>query len=423
MCSFGSTPYFFTAQKKIQMRRKLIVAFLSVISALCLAIWFAACSNSGNNYGEGTAHIHSFGNWQTVKEATCTAAGEKMRACSCGLSEKQNIPALGHDINETYIPATCQNKGSKSGTCERCKEQFYEEIEIDPSAHIYGELVKEVPATCAEEGVRAYYKCSECNKYFDKYKKEITEQDLVLPINENFHSLNKGESKCADCGTPLTTGLEFTFLEDDTYSVKKGTATDSNIIIPAKYSGKTVTAIGESAFEDCPSLESITIPASVTSIGKFAFRNCTSLESITMPDSVTSIGTQAFRGCTNLTSVNFGNNSKLENIGEGAFSVCTSLESVNFGNNSKLISIGNSVFEDCPSLTSITIPASVTSIGEWAFYGCERLTSVIFENTTGWKVLQGSDMSNAEDVITDDVTQNATQLKYTYTYYYWMRYE
>ena len=64
-----------------------------------------------------------------------------------------------------------------------------------------------------------------------------------------------------------------------------------------------VTSIGESAFGNCTSLESVTIPDGVTSIGGCAFYGCTSLTSVTIPDSVTSIGDMAFHWCTSLTSV------------------------------------------------------------------------------------------------------------------------
>ena len=56
----------------------------------------------------------------------------------------------------------------------------------------------------------------------------------------------------------------------------------------------SVTRIGASAFSNCRSLTSITIPESVTSIESSAFYGCSSLTSITIPESVTSIGREAF---------------------------------------------------------------------------------------------------------------------------------
>ena len=64
-----------------------------------------------------------------------------------------------------------------------------------------------------------------------------------------------------------------------------------------------VTSIGNSAFNECISLTSITIPDSVTSIGTYAFSGCRSLTSITIPDSVTIIGNSAFNACSSLTSL------------------------------------------------------------------------------------------------------------------------
>ena len=53
---------------------------------------------------------------------------------------------------------------------------------------------------------------------------------------------------------------------------------------------------------------------------------------------------------------------------------CSGLTSVTIPNS--VTSIGNAAFYGCSSLTSVTIPNSVTSIGDYAFYGCSGLTSV-----------------------------------------------
>ena len=134
-----------------------------------------------------------------------------------------------------------------------------------------------------------------------------------------------------------------------------------------------VTSIGYQAFYDCNSLTSIVIPDSVTSIGDWAFSSCDSLTSITIGDGVTSIGDWAFSGCDSLTTITIPDS--VTSIGFGAFVGCSSLESVTIGDS--VTSIGDSAFSGCSGLTSIVIPDSVTSIGEGAFSGCNSLTSFI----------------------------------------------
>ncbi|MDD5708271.1 MAG: leucine-rich repeat domain-containing protein, partial [Kiritimatiellae bacterium] len=110
-------------------------------------------------------------------------------------------------------------------------------------------------------------------------------------------------------------------------------------------------SVGSSAFSDCTSRTSVTIPSSVTSIGDYAFCNCTSLTSIAIPSGVTTIGGFAFYGCTSLTSVTIP---------------------------SSVPSIGFSIFYGCSALSSVTIPDSVTSIDYYAFTYCTSLDSVYF---------------------------------------------
>ena len=170
----------------------------------------------------------------------------------------------------------------------------------------------------------------------------------------------------------------------------------------------SVTSIRNEAFDYCTGLTSITIPNSVTSIGYMAFYKCTGLTSITIPNSVTSIGDEAFKYCTGLKSINVasennyysGINGVLFNkkktklirypegksqtsytipnsvtsIGNYAFWNCTGLTSITLGNS--VTSIGDYAFYKCTGLTSITLGNSVTSIGYCAFDGCTGLTSI-----------------------------------------------
>ena len=95
-----------------------------------------------------------------------------------------------------------------------------------------------------------------------------------------------------------------------------------------------VAKIGDSAFNLCSALTSITIPKSVTIIGWFAFYGCSSLTSVTIPNSLTHICDYAFDGC---------------------------------------------------ALTSVTIPNSVTYVGSHAFF-CKNIISVTSENVDPYDI-------------------------------------
>ena len=101
---------------------------------------------------------------------------------------------------------------------------------------------------------------------------------------------------------------------------------------------------------------------------------------------VVGITNNAFRNNESITSITIP--SSITNIGEYAFYSCTSLKSVTVTNsgsgtteaNSEK-SIGNYAFSSCLNLTSITIPDGVTNIGEHAFSMCTSLTSITIPNS------------------------------------------
>ena len=136
----------------------------------------------------------------------------------------------------------------------------------------------------------------------------------------------------------------------------------------------SVTSIENNAFYKCSALTSVTIPNSVTSIGSYAFAYCSALTSVTIPNSVTSIGSGAFKSCYALTSVTISN--KVTSIESNTFSSCFALTSVTIPNSVTSLKYG--VFQSCVSLSSVTIPSSVKSIGKEVFIGCNVLTDVYY---------------------------------------------
>ena len=120
----------------------------------------------------------------------------------------------------------------------------------------------------------------------------------------------------------------------------------------------------------------VTLPDGLTSIGDRVFYLCSSLTSITIPNSVTTIEDYAFYGCSSLpveNNLRYADTYLVEAVDK-------TLSTYSIKEGTKWI--GSSAFYECSALTSITIPNSVTSIGDYAFAWCSSLAVVNVEATT-----------------------------------------
>ena len=262
--------------------------------------------------------------------------------------------------------------------------------------------------------------------------------------NMNRQSIFTALLLCVTLYAPLALfGQSQNFEMDGTVLVRYR-GIEANVVIPegvtvigvhafSMYSGltsvtipKSVIIIGDFAFAGCSSLTSVTIPESVISVGHNAFAYCYSLTSVTIQEGVINIGHNAFAYCNSLTSVTIPSSVFL--IRDSAFFSCSSLINITissgvayigynaFDNTAWLnmqpaglvyagkvlytykgtmtanavinniqadtIAIAVGAFFERDSLTSITIPPSVTSIGNYAFLGCDNLKTVTVSKKT-----------------------------------------
>ena len=161
-----------------------------------------------------------------------------------------------------------------------------------------------------------------------------------------------------------------------TYRDQNYVSYSGEVVVPAsvEYEGEaySVTKIGERAFGNCTSLQSVSLPNSITAIHDFAFVGCSNLTEIEIPQGVTAIQTRTFEDCFSLASVKIPEG--VTTIGSSAFEYCTSLETIDLPKS--LASIVELAFYQCRSLRSITIPENVTTIDGRTFEGCYALQSI-----------------------------------------------
>ena len=356
-------------------------------------------------------HNHKYSKtWTTTEE-------EHWRSASCEHTDLIVNKGV-HEFDDGVVTKspTEEEDGIKTFTCTTCKFSKTELISRLPHTHKYD---------------------TEHWAYNDSYHWHEPTCGHMGAAELSPHSMNGND--CWDCDYMAESqGLTYRLLSDGTYEVSsRGSCTDSNVVIPAKYNGIAVTSIGESAFAGELNITTkVVIPSSVTTIkaaafyyaqglkevifkgesslttiGSYAFYKCDSaLKSFTIPKTVTSIGEGAFHNCVlieefiveegntaykavdgNLFSIDgtkllqyatanprteYTVPTEVTTLGIGVFAFSTHLEKIYFSPESTITAIPAETFNFSTNITEIVLPTGVTSIGNQAFFRCLKLTSI-----------------------------------------------
>ncbi len=386
----------------------------------------------------------------------------------------EDCPHENIEVIEAEQPATCEEDGyTQHSYCNDCKSDIYPTV-LKKLGHEWDEGNVTTQPTCISEGVKEYNCVRGCKR--------------TEPVGLGDHEYNS-DDVCTVCSIHASTlELKYTSNGDGTCSVTKGSCTRSKMVIPEiSPSGDRVVAIGDSAF--CDTATTVVIPASVTSISASAFSSFKgsfevsdestsykdvdgslysydgktlerykylngdsadipegvnvinayalshqAIATVAIPESVTYIGEMAF-AYSKIGSFNFyakdvtyiadnaftqiwntrsvsiksiedwlnlpmgsgplvgssavkmycdGNGigslvipKTVKSVRQGAFYGCDNLYNVKFEEGSQCTSIGNSAFSNCEYLGSVDLPYGLTSVGEYAFGDCKSLTSVV----------------------------------------------
>ena len=219
-----------------------------------------------------------------------------------------------------------------SGTVEKEKKKVETET-----------VVTEVQETESETETEKTEKVEETEK------SEETEQPEEIETEETEESLNTKSDSDQEYG-------EFKYtVNGDNVTITGYTGAGGRVVVPQEIDGKTVTAIGDSAFSNCSGLETIKFNSGLQSIGSEAFSGCNNLQNINLPESLTTIGCGVFTS-PYITSITIPKN--VVSMGEG-------------------YRVGYSTFSGCKNLETVIFEEGMTKIPDVALYYCENVKNIV----------------------------------------------
>ena len=176
--------------------------------------------------------------------------------------------------------------------------------------------------------------------------------------------------------------------EDGTALIDEYRGKAAKVTVPAVIDGIAVSELYQTFFKN-EDVTSVNIQNGIKTVGYAAFTKCYNLETVVMPDSVEEIGVVSFAHCVKLK--NFKMPKNLKELSFAAFSCCVNLEEVNIPKGVTVIP--EQCFWQC-GFTTMVIPSGVTTIESNAFTNCSKLKIIslpdsvteigddVFENTS-----------------------------------------
>ena len=302
------------------MKRKLLIILLSAVVATGISVFAVACTTGGGiTYEPGDSVVDggeveyieqdSNGNWIRY-------TGTKYEVTY--LLENDSLIELEGEKPEELIIT-----GYSGDVVELSLADIENSVRIDDS-----------PVSVAGIGDRAFYGCD-----------TLTTADLTK-VNASLE-FTIGTNAFGGCSA----------LEEVTFPASESVYTNGN-------------EIESGAFNSATALTSVTITDRFASIGDSAFASCTSLESVTIPARVATIGEAAFYGTVSLANFVIPEGSRLRSIGNSAFN-SSGITSFDFSK-APITYVGGYAFQDS-ALTTVSVPGTVTYIGQGAFAYCDDL--------------------------------------------------
>ena len=183
-----------------------------------------------------------------------------------------------------------------------------------------------------------------------------------MPELESAASNSDGDSKY----TELT--VKYKVANGNKAEITGFSGDGNHATINRKIDGHEVISIGDKAFQNCTTLESVLFWADIESIGDYAFSGCTALKKISIPNKTTYIGKHAFDGCANLSELIIWGKPEIDDY---AFYGCESITKLSISHGTKRI--GTHAFDGCKALESVIVWDDNTVIEKDAFANCPNL--------------------------------------------------